>query len=135
MYQVNGMIAMARRSCRGNTDNDLSFAQVDCGCLRTPDRRNDYSGQSIRNVLILSFHSFPVIHFLIRHSASYWRDAVPTTALLGMMLSLRFLALLFQRHKLFHCDHHLPCFCGQGSSVSNHHKKPGSPDGRRGASY
>ena len=67
----------------------------------------------LTGICALSFDSFPVIRLPIRHSASHRRDAVPTTALLGMMFSLRFLALLFQGHKLFHCDHHLPCSCDQ----------------------
>ena len=46
---------------------------------------------SVSKRLICSFNSISVIRFPIRHSAGHRRDAVPTTALLGMMFSLRFL--------------------------------------------
>ena len=58
--------------------------------------------ESLSKLSIRSFNSISVIDFTIGYGSGYRRDAIPATALLGMMLLLRLFALLLQRHELFH---------------------------------
>lgn len=63
------------------------------GCLGT---------DSVSKFSIFSFNSISVIGFSIWHSSCDGRNTIPATALLHMLLLLRFLALLLEWYHLFH---------------------------------
>ena len=57
---------------------------------------------SVSKFSIFLFNSISVIGFTIWHSSCDRRNTMPATALLRMLLFLRFLALLLEWYHLFH---------------------------------
>ena len=72
---------------------------------------------SVSRFSIFSFNSISVIGFTIWHSSCYRRNTMPATALLRMLLFLRFLALLLEWYHLFHWWEHLHCLERFGLSL------------------
>lgn len=57
---------------------------------------------SVSKFSIFSFNSISVIGFTVWHSSCDGTNTIPATALLRMLLLLRFLALLLEWYHLFH---------------------------------
>ena len=72
---------------------------------------------SVSRFSIFSFNSISVIGFTIWHSSCDRRNTMPATALLRMLLFLRFLALLLEWYHLFHWWEHLHCLERFGLSL------------------
>ena len=72
---------------------------------------------SVSKFSIFSFNSISVIGFTIWHSSCDRRNTIPATALLRMLLLLRFLALLLEWYHLFHWWEHLHCLERFGLSL------------------